>query len=137
MFIFAIFTSHFETRHRKILIKNYYLFFFSLKSDFLELMNFFVFFFLLAIFCLFVCRVFVLVMVAVSVAWVPMIQNMQGGQLYVYIQSIAADLSPPVAAVYLVAIFWRRANEQVRYSSVWGYKTKQNFEKLKELKNCK
>ena len=78
-----------------------------------------------------------LVMVAVSVAWVPMIQNMQGGQLYVYIQSIAADLSPPVAAVYLVAIFWRRANEQVRYSSVWGYKTKQNFEKLKELKNCK
>ena len=54
-----------------------------------------------------------LFMVVVSVAWVPMIQNMQGGQLYIYIQSMAADLSPPVAAVYLVAIFWKRANEQV------------------------
>ncbi len=58
-------------------------------------------------------RLFILVMVVISVAWIPMIQNMQGGQLYIYIQSMAADLSPPVAAVYLVAIFWSRANEQV------------------------
>ena len=56
-------------------------------------------------------RVFVLFMVAVGIAWIPIIMNMQGGQLYIYIQSIAAYLSPPIAAVYVLAVIWKRANE--------------------------
>ena len=52
-------------------------------------------------------------MVVISIIWIPMIQSMQGGQLYIYIQAIAAYLAPPIAAVYLFAVLWKRGNEQV------------------------
>lgn len=52
-------------------------------------------------------------MVAVSIAWIPVITVMQGGQLYHYIQAIAAQLAPPVAAVYILAVLWPRCNEKV------------------------
>lgn len=59
------------------------------------------------------CRVFVLVLIVVSICWVPVIQQMQGGQLFIYIQSVSAYLAPPIAAVYLLAVLWKRMNEQV------------------------
>ena len=37
---------------------------------------------------------------------------MQGGQLYIYIQSVAAYLSPPISAVYVLALMWKGANEK-------------------------
>jgi hypothetical protein len=55
-------------------------------------------------------------MVVVGVLWVPIIQNMQGAQLYIYIQSIAAYFSPPIGAVYLLAVLWKQANEKVSVS---------------------
>lgn len=58
-------------------------------------------------------RLFVVFMLAVGIAWIPIIKNMQGGQLYIYIQSVAAYLAPPIAAVYLLAVLWKRGNEQV------------------------
>lgn len=54
-------------------------------------------------------------MVGVSILWVPVIQSMQGGQLYIYIQSVSGYLSPPIAAVYLLALLWKRNNELVSY----------------------
>lgn len=57
-------------------------------------------------------RVFVAFMVVVSIAWVPIIVEMQGGQMYLYIQEVADYLTPPVAALFLLAIFWKRCNEQ-------------------------
>ncbi len=48
---------------------------------------------------------------------------MQGGQLYIYIQSIAAYLSPPIAAVFCLSIMWTRMNEKVKFE--WN-ETKQN-----------
>src|SRR5690606_38262658 len=62
-------------------------------------------------------RLFVCLMVIVGVLWVPVIQNMQGAQLYIYIQSIAAYFSPPIGAVYLLAVLWKQANEQ---GAFWG-----------------
>jgi len=49
----------------------------------------------------------------VSIIWIPIIQKTQGGQLYIYIQSIGAYLAPPIAAVYCLALSWHRVNEQV------------------------
>ncbi|XP_045626138.1 sodium/glucose cotransporter 4 [Procambarus clarkii] len=66
---------------------------------------------------LIVGRVFVLVMVVVSVIWIPVIQNSANSQLFVYIQSISSFLSPPICAVYLLAIFWERTNEP---GAFWG-----------------
>ncbi|CAH1791826.1 unnamed protein product [Owenia fusiformis] len=66
---------------------------------------------------MYVGRGFVLIMVVIGVAWIPLIQQMQGGELYHYIQSIAAYLAPPIACVYLLAILWKRVNEQ---GAFWG-----------------
>ncbi|XP_014671306.1 PREDICTED: sodium/myo-inositol cotransporter-like [Priapulus caudatus] len=63
-------------------------------------------------------RVFVLVMVAISVAWIPVITVMQSGQLYHYIQAVAGQLSPPVAAIYILAILWPRCNEKGAFIGV-------------------
>ncbi|XP_054161738.1 sodium/myo-inositol cotransporter-like [Oppia nitens] len=56
-------------------------------------------------------RCFVIVMVVISILWIPIIQEMQNGELYIYIQDIAANLAPPIAAVYILAILWKRINE--------------------------
>lgn len=52
-------------------------------------------------------------MVGLSILWVPVIQSMQGGQVYIYIQSISGYLSPPIAAVYVMALLCKRNNELV------------------------
>jgi len=58
-------------------------------------------------------RIFVLVLVFVSVVWIPVLQASQGGQLFNYIQSVTGYLAPPVLSLYLLAILWRRTNEKV------------------------
>ena len=63
-------------------------------------------------------RLFVIFMVCVGIGWIPVIKNMQGAQLYIYIQSVAAYLSPPIAAVYLLAVLWKRANEKGAFWSL-------------------
>lgn len=60
------------------------------------------------------CRVFILVMVVLSILWIPIIQSANSGQLFDYIQAITSYLAPPITAVFIMAIFWRRVNEQVR-----------------------
>uniref|UniRef100_UPI00398F2CE8 sodium/myo-inositol cotransporter 2-like n=1 Tax=Pristiophorus japonicus TaxID=55135 RepID=UPI00398F2CE8 len=62
-------------------------------------------------------RVFVLVLVVVSVLWIPLVQMSQGGQLFMYIQSITSYLTPPVAVVFVAGCFWKRTNEKAAF---WG-----------------
>ncbi|XP_067300169.1 sodium/myo-inositol cotransporter [Pseudorasbora parva] len=62
-------------------------------------------------------RVFVIFMVTISIAWVPVIIEMQGGQMYLYIQEIAGYLTPPIAALFLLGVFWKRCNET---GAFWG-----------------
>ncbi|MCL4133153.1 UNVERIFIED_CONTAM: hypothetical protein GTU68_031820 [Idotea baltica] len=66
---------------------------------------------------LIVGRAFVLVLVVISVIWIPVIQNSSNSQLFVYIQSVSSFLSPPICAVYALAIFWKRTNEP---GAFWG-----------------
>lgn len=54
-----------------------------------------------------------LILVAIGVLWVPIIQNLASGQLFQYMQAVQNILSPPVSAVYLLAVFWPRTNEAV------------------------
>uniref|UniRef100_A0A8C4LYE1 Sodium/glucose cotransporter 1 n=1 Tax=Equus asinus asinus TaxID=83772 RepID=A0A8C4LYE1_EQUAS len=62
-------------------------------------------------------RLFILVLIGVSIAWVPIVQSAQSGQLFDYIQSITSYLGPPIAAVFLLAIFWKRTTES---GAFWG-----------------
>ncbi|XP_060138780.1 sodium/mannose cotransporter SLC5A10-like [Zootoca vivipara] len=65
---------------------------------------------------LLVGRIVTIVLVAVSVVWIPILQSSNSGQLYIYIQSVTSYLAPPVTAVFLLAVFWKRANEQPDHS---------------------
>lgn len=66
---------------------------------------------------LIVGRLFVVFMVGISIAWVPVIIEMQGGQTYLYIQEVAGYLTPPIAALFLLGVFWKRCNET---GAFWG-----------------
>uniref|UniRef100_A0A8C0GUR0 Sodium/myo-inositol cotransporter 2 n=1 Tax=Chelonoidis abingdonii TaxID=106734 RepID=A0A8C0GUR0_CHEAB len=65
-------------------------------------------------------RVFVLLLVVVSILWIPLVQASQGGQLFIYIQTISSYLQPPVAMVFILGCFWKRTNEQ---GAFWGLLT--------------
>lgn len=60
-------------------------------------------------------RVFILILIAISIAWIPMVQSAQSGQLFDYIQSIISYLAPPIAAVFFLALFYKRVNEPVSF----------------------
>ena len=59
------------------------------------------------------CRVFVVVLVVVSILWIPIIQSSNSGQLFDYIQSVTSYLAPPITALFLLAIFCKRVTEPV------------------------
>ncbi|EDL97161.1 solute carrier family 5 (neutral amino acid transporters, system A), member 4b, partial [Rattus norvegicus] len=62
-------------------------------------------------------RVFGIVLIVISILWVPLIQASQNGQLFHYISSFSSYIGPPVGAVFLLAIFCKRVNEQ---GAFWG-----------------
>uniref|UniRef100_A0A8C4I6X3 Sodium/glucose cotransporter 2 n=1 Tax=Dicentrarchus labrax TaxID=13489 RepID=A0A8C4I6X3_DICLA len=62
-------------------------------------------------------RVWVLCIVAISICWIPVVQAAQSGQLFDYIQSVSSYLAPPIASVFLLAVFVKRVNEM---GAFWG-----------------
>ncbi|XP_032425933.1 sodium/glucose cotransporter 1-like isoform X1 [Xiphophorus hellerii] len=56
-------------------------------------------------------RVFIVILIGISIAWIPIVQSAQSGQLYDYMQSITSYLTPPVAAVFMLGMFCKRVNE--------------------------
>jgi len=62
-------------------------------------------------------RSFVIVLVGVSIAWIPIITKFNSSQLFVYIQAISNFLSPQVTAVFLLGVLWERTNEP---GAFWG-----------------
>ncbi|XP_066222047.1 solute carrier family 5 member 4-like isoform X1 [Saccopteryx leptura] len=62
-------------------------------------------------------RLFIILLIVISILWVPLIQVSQNGQLFHYVKSISSYLAPPVSAVFLLAIFCKRVNEQ---GAFWG-----------------
>lgn len=58
-------------------------------------------------------RVFILILVVISIFWIPIIQSANSGKLFDYIQSITSYLAPPITALFILAIFCKRINEPV------------------------
>ena len=48
-------------------------------------------------------------LVVCGLLWIPLMKLISG-QLYQYLQSVQAYISPPIAAVFLLGLFWRRVN---------------------------
>ena len=57
------------------------------------------------------------VLVALGLAWIPFMKYISD-QLYAYLQHVQAYISPPIAAVFLFGVFWKRANAKGAMASL-------------------
>ena len=58
-----------------------------------------------------------IVLVCLGLAWIPMMKHISG-QIYQYLQSVQAYISPPIAAVFLIGIAWKRVNAEGAIASL-------------------
>lgn len=65
----------------------------------------------------FVGRVATGAVVVAGLVWIPIMHKMAGGGLYLYLQSVQSYLAPPITAVFLLGLFWRRATAA---GAFWG-----------------
>jgi SSS family solute:Na+ symporter len=56
-------------------------------------------------------RIATSIVVVLGILWIPIMQNISG-VLYEYLQSVQAYIAPPIAAVFLLGIFYKRINSQ-------------------------
>jgi SSS family solute:Na+ symporter len=57
------------------------------------------------------------VVVVLGILWIPVMKVISGGGLYQYLQSVQGYLAPPITAVFLLGLFWKRINSQ---GAVWA-----------------
>ena len=62
-------------------------------------------------------RTTTVVMTALGLLWLPIMKSIAGGGLYKYIQAVQSFLAPPIVAVFVLGLFWRRMNLK---GAVWG-----------------
>jgi SSS family solute:Na+ symporter len=56
-------------------------------------------------------RVATITLVSFGLLWIPMMKLISG-QVYQYLQSVQAYISPPIAAIFLVGVLSKRVNSQ-------------------------
>ena len=66
---------------------------------------------------LFVGRVATTAVVGLGILWIPVMARISGGGLYQYLQSVQGYLAPPITAVFLLGVFWKRINSS---GATWG-----------------
>lgn len=62
-------------------------------------------------------RVFGLFMILVSLAWMPVLQAVQGARLFDYLQAVSSYITPPWVVVFILGMFWPRCSERGAW---WG-----------------
>jgi SSS family solute:Na+ symporter len=62
-------------------------------------------------------QIAVIVLIGFGLAWIPLMKNISG-QLFTYLQSVQAYISPPIAAVFLIGVLWPRANAKGAVASL-------------------
>ncbi|MEO1713038.1 MAG: sodium:solute symporter, partial [Bacteroidota bacterium] len=60
------------------------------------------------------------ILVIISLAWIPFMKAMmEGSSFYKYLQSIQGYISPPIAAAFLLGLFFKRINGRGAIWSLW------------------
>ena len=62
-------------------------------------------------------RTTTVVMTALGLLWLPIMKAISGGGLYQYIQAVQSFLGPPIVAVFVMGLCWKRMNLR---GAVWG-----------------
>lgn len=57
--------------------------------------------------------------VVLGILWIPVITNISDG-LYEYLQKVQSYLAPPIAAVFLLGIFYKRVNARGAFATLMG-----------------
>lgn len=69
----------------------------------------------------YVGQIATVVLVGLSLLWIPLMRVlMEGGGIYKYLQSIQAYISPPIAAAFLLGLFFPRLNARGAMLSLWS-----------------
>ncbi len=58
------------------------------------------------------------VIVILGILWIPIMQKIGGGVMYQYLQNVQSYIAPPVAAVFLLGIIWKRVNSKAAISTL-------------------
>ncbi len=64
-------------------------------------------------------RIATTVVVLLGLAWIPLMKNISS-EVYHYLQSVQAYIAPPIAAVFLLGLFWKRINAAGAMSTLVG-----------------
>ena len=62
-------------------------------------------------------RTTTVVMTLLGLLWLPIMKAIAGGGLYKYIQAVQSFLAPPIVAVFVLGLVWKRMNLR---GAVWG-----------------
>ena len=65
----------------------------------------------------FIGRATTVAMTALGLLWLPIMKSISGGGLYQYIQAVQSFLAPPIVAVFVLGLCWKRMNLK---GAVWG-----------------
>lgn len=64
-------------------------------------------------------RIATILLVLLSLGWIPFMNALMGGGIFHYLQSIQAYISPPIAAVFLLGIFYKWINARAAIITLW------------------
>lgn len=65
-------------------------------------------------------RLATVILVVVSLGWIPFMKALMGGGIFHYLQSIQAYISPPIAAVFLFGLFYKWINARGAIVALWA-----------------
>ncbi len=64
-------------------------------------------------------RIATIILVIVSLGWIPFMEALMGGGIFHYLQSVQAYISPPIAAVFLLGLFYKWINAKGAIVTLW------------------
>jgi len=58
------------------------------------------------------------VIVVLGIIWIPIMEKIGGGVMYQYLQNVQSYIAPPVAAVFILGILWKRVNSKAAITTL-------------------
>ncbi|CAE7470022.1 SLC5A1 [Symbiodinium sp. KB8] len=65
-------------------------------------------------------RVATIVLVVLSLGWIPFMRALMNGGIFLYLQSVQAYISPPIAAVFLLGLYFPWINSRGAIIALWS-----------------
>ncbi|SFZ92001.1 solute:Na+ symporter, SSS family [Flaviramulus basaltis] len=58
------------------------------------------------------------IIVVLGILWIPIMEKIGGGVMYQYLQNVQSYIAPPVTAVFLLGIIWKRVNSKAAITTL-------------------